>query len=444
MKLLNQIRALMQMSVLRQTVQLTLVFLVIVAFAGFVSILFIDREINARIDAELETRLADVAGRIAAIGPDNALFYETEDRFVAFQGPGGATYGALAKLTENRPGLRTIKLGRKVVGEDLDGIWRVYIAQAAGGTLAVGTNLDDRDDYLEVLINIFAVSGGLTLVAMLGIGGLLGWRAQRRLSAISGVLDKVAAGDLTARIEPGSGSDDFVRLSRSIDQTTSQLEILLRQTRNLTANIAHDLKTPLTRLRGQLEMIEATAADEDAISVAMEQTDEIIDLFEALLRIAKLESGEHRQRFETLSPARLAEETADIYRAVIEDSGRSFDLVVQETEAISGDRRLILQAVANLIENSLKHTPESARLTLIARGKSLVLADTGPGIPEHLYGRVLEPMYRLEESRTTPGAGLGLALVKTITNLHRAELSMASSQPDAPERKGLRIEIRFP
>ena len=309
--------------------------------------------------------------------------------------------------------------------------------------MLVGSNLENREDYLEVLINIFAVSGGATLVVMLTIGGLLGWRAQRRVSAISGVLERVAAGDLTARVGDRAGKDDFGRLARSLDDTTARLDVLMRQTRNLTTNIAHDLRTPLTRLRAELEGLEEKSEDSAAVENALAQTDEVISIFDALLRMAKLESGEHRQRFETLDLASVAGDVADIYRAVIEDSGRSFEFQVTDTAPVQGDRRLLIQALANLIENSLKHTPRGTHISLAVEGKALVFADTGPGIPSDLRARVFEPMFRLEDSRTTPGAGLGLALFQAITNLHEAEVVLTDNPQTASVSPGLRIEIRF-
>jgi len=437
--LINRVRLLLRMSALRQAVQLTLVFLLIVVVAGLASILFVDREISAQIDAELESRADEISTSIETNGLNRALFYETEDRFAIFE----EERGLFPKPLGARTGYDTVKLDGKKPKDDLDGVWRVYTVDAGRGVLVVGTNLDDKDDYLEVLINIFAVSGGATLVVMVTIGGFLGWRAQKRFSTISGVLERVAGGDLSARVEVAGGNDDFDRLARDINRTTARLEILLRQTRNLTANIAHDLKTPLTRLQAQLEAIEKTPGDTGAVEKALAQTDEMIALFEALLRIAELETGEHRRRFETLNLSRLAEEAGEIYRAVVEDSGRHFELKAGKTAEIAGDRRLLLQAIANLIENSLKHTPEGTRLTLVADVNSISLSDNGPGIPEAYRDRVFEPMYRLEESRTTPGSGLGLALVRTIATLHGAQIFVTDNPDAGPTNPGLKIELRF-
>jgi len=437
-------RQLLQMSALRQAVQLTLLFLVIVCVAGAVSIVFVDREITIRIDVELEGRAGDIATRLATAGPDPSMYFETEDRFALYADQDSRVSRFLRRSVGKLPGSATVMFKEDEGPGDLEGAWRVYALPVSGGLIVVGSNLEDREDYLEVLINIFAVSGGAMLAVMLVAGGALGWRAQKRVSAITGVLDKVASGDLTARVGDGVGTDDFGRLARSLDETTARLEILMRQTRNLTTNIAHDLKTPLTRLRGELEGLEHMFGEHETIESALEQTDEVISIFESLLRMAKLESGEHRQRLETLELATVAEDVADIYRAVIEDSGRGFRFRVFETASVRGDRRLIIQALANLIENSLKHTPSETQIDLEVKGKTLVFADTGPGVPEDLRERVFEPMFRLDASRTTPGSGLGLALVQAITNLHQAEVTLSDNPQTGATSPGLRIEIRFP
>jgi len=444
MLLIKRFRQLLQMSALRQAVQLTFVFLVIVCVAGAVSIVFVDREITARIDVELEGRAGDLALRLATTGPDRSTFFETEDRFALYADQGSRLSRFLRGRVGKLPGAATVMFKEEEGPGELEGAWRVYVLPVSGGLIVVGSNLEDREDYLEVLINIFAVSGGATLAVMLVAGGLLGWRAQKRVSSITGVLDKVAAGDLSARVGDDVGKDDFGRLARSLDETTARLEILMRQTRNLTTNIAHDLKTPLTRLRAELEGLEHEFGEQEAIENALEQTDEVISIFESLLRMAKLESGEHRQRFETLALASVAEDVADIYRAVIEDSGRGFQLHVSQPANVQGDRRLIIQALANLIENSLKHTPAETQIGLEVHGRTLVFTDTGPGIPEDLRDRVFEPMFRLEESRTTPGAGLGLALFQAIANLHQAEVLLSENPQADTASPGLRIEIRFP
>ncbi|WP_306260435.1 cell wall metabolism sensor histidine kinase WalK [Pararhizobium sp. IMCC21322] len=177
------------------------------------------------------------------------------------------------------------------------------------------------------------------------------------------------------------------------------------------------------------------------IKAAIAQTDHIIAIFDAFLRIAKLESGAAYAAFEAINLGMLVQKVSDIFGAVIEDSGRRLIVEVTNPAIIQGDRVLLVQMLANLIENAMHHTPEGTDIALIADGPTLGLSDTGPGIPQDEYDRITQPLYRLEKSRTTDGAGLGLSLVKTITNPHHADL-ISSENPNLPSG-GLFVRAMF-
>lgn len=438
--MIEGIRTLLRMSSLRQALQLTLIFLVIVLGGGIASIFLVRQEITSQIDSELSDRASLLEKSIQANGAEPVIFSASEERFSAFdQG------GALAsQLILAEPGFSILELDLQLADFEIEGRWRLLTRLVAGKKLVVGTNLDERDEYIETLVNVFAVSGLVAVLSMLSVGGYFGWRAQRRAASIFSVLDKVAAGDLTAKIGARDGGDDFDHLARSIDQTTERLNVLMRQTRNLSANIAHDLKTPLTRLRGQLEVIEGSVDDPILVSSATVQVDEIIELFESFLRIAELEAGEHRRRFEKLKLAKIVQEVADIYEAVVVDSGREFLVSISGDTQIDGDRRLIIQALANLIENSIKHTPQGSQISLRIHGSDVVVADTGPGIAEEYRNQVFEPMFRLERSRTTPGSGLGLSMVLTIAKLHKAHVHLSDNTTSQSSQPGLSVLMSFP
>ncbi len=293
--------------------------------------------------------------------------------------------------------------------------------------------------------------GLLSAGAAVVVGLWFGLRNQRRISAISTVLSKVAeGGDLQARVDPPARNrDDLDALARRVDDTTAQLDALMRQTRDFSANIAHDLKTPLTRLRIRLEtalVAELDTGDSaEQIGAALEQTETVIGIFNAFLRIAKLESG-GATKAEFVPPLNLADLTAEVtggaYGPVIEDSGRSLQVDVDVQAQVSGDRVLLIQMLANMIENALRHTPKGTALRLVARDDVLGgLADDGPGIPEAEHDKVLQPLYRLEKSRTTEGAGLGLALVRTIAELHGAQVVLSTDPTTG--RGGLFIRAEF-
>jgi signal transduction histidine kinase len=255
----------------------------------------------------------------------------------------------------------------------------------------------------------------------------------------------VAEGDLAARVNPLRDRDDLDALAMRVDDTTAQLDRLMRQTRDFSANIAHDLKTPLTRLRIRLETALTaeleTGESADQIGAALEQTETVIGIFDAFLRIAKLESGATKAEFVPLKLADLAAEVTAAYGPVIEDAGRIFSAEVDPQAQITGDRILLIQMLANMIENAMRHTPEGTSLRLVARDGVLGLADDGPGIPEDEHDKVLQPLYRLDKSRTGEGAGLGLALVRTIAELHGATVVLS---PDPATGRGLFIRAEFP
>lgn len=426
------------MSALRQAASLIAAFLLLIFVAGIIAISQFENELQKRIEDELTVRFAMVKDDLEKGGYDPARFPATETEQIEFnQHPLDVRNGFHNQLSfgwaisgNNRGGesdWRTVN-GR--------GQWMYLIGPAIGGQLIVGTNLGRQDDFLEIMLQTMGLVGLGSAIAALVLGIYLGSRTQRRINKISRTLEKVGAGDLTARVATPHNRDDLDDLSHRVDATIAQLELLMRQTRDFAANIAHDLKTPLSRLRIRLDR--ALTAEQnnldsaEGIDAAIAQTEKIIAIFDAFLRIAKLESGAAHASFDETDLGALVQETAEIYDAVVEDSGRELTVEMKAPAAIQGDRVLLIQLIANLIENAIRHTPKGTAITLIADGATLGVADTGPGIPQGEYDRITQPLYRLEKSRTTDGAGLGLSLVKTIANFHSAEL-VFSKNPRLPD-----------
>ncbi len=325
-------------------------------------------------------------------------------------------------------------------GADLG--WRVFVGPVLDGRLIVyapGVSAFGSDLTAVILVFVVALS-----LPGLVVGSVFGLRAQKRLSRMGAAFDRIADGDLSVRIAPARVRDDIDELALRIDDATEKLAASLRQMSEFSANIAHDLRTPLTRLRLHLEQ-GAEARDGAAHNAAaLEQMDTIIAIFSAIQRIAKLKKRERRDEFVSLDLAHVAQQAFEVYEAVAQDGGQSLRLAVRNPAQIHGDPQLILQVLANLIENAIRHAGDGAKITMEVEGTTLRVCDDGPGVPLEERERILDPLYRLDRSRNTAGAGLGLAMVKAIADLHEAALSLsASSATTAADGPGLCVELRF-
>ena len=316
------------------------------------------------------------------------------------------------------------------------------------GILIVGKSNEEVQEVKEVLLNALVLGMLASVVLSIGGGVLLGRRAEGRISLIRSTLSAVAKGDLERRIPlSGQEGDDLDRVSEAMNLALDRLRDLMESLRQVSVDIAHDLKTPIQRLRQILDKARPAAnAQEDyarAIEQAIAETDTIIATFQALLRVAQIEGGAGRDRFTELDLTDLVNTMADAYCAVAEGAGHKFHHTVPDGMPVRarGDRELLNQLLANLIENAIHHCipPTDIVLTLTGEATEVVIcvSDTGLGIPESEHERVFRRLYRLEKSRTTPGSGLGLSLVKAIADLHEATVELSCNDP------GLLVTIRL-
>ncbi len=328
-----------------------------------------------------------------------------------------------------------------------DGVLRIEARTLPNGwRLLVGRSPVRLADLEEIFLSGLVWTEIGIFVLGLGLGTLAGRRVLRGVALISDEAGRIGAGELGRRIPAIPGGGEIARIGQAVNLMLDRIGTLADRLRQVTDDVAHDLRTPLGRLRQGLERSARQADDAAALRAGIEralvETDAIIATFNALLRIAQIEAQERRAGFASVDPAALLLRLADAYGPSAEDTGHALTVEAPPGLCIAGDADLLGQMIANLIENALRHTPPGSRIRLSAGrdgdGVVLTVADDGPGIPPEARARVLRRFVRLDASRGTPGSGLGLALVKAVADLHGATLQLHDNRP------GLRVTLRFP
>lgn len=378
-----------------------------------------------------------IAGNIAALDPGamgrvgwSEIFYQRLDD--PDQSP-GHDHRALARVV------------------DLPGGFRVL----------VGRDLEERRRLFSIVVS--AARWSFVFVIGLGLAGgvYAARRVLRRIDAMTGTTRRIMAGDLSERLPIGRSGDELDRLAGSLNAMLERIEALMRGVKEVSDNIAHDLKTPLTRLRNRCEQALAARGDETAYRAALEQTieesDSLIRTFNALLMIARAESGQARDDLKEFDASGIARDIYELYEPLAEEHGLTMALKADAPAILRGNCELVSQALANLVENAIKYAgprerqvpadapaeaPVAPAIAIEAglSGETVLLgvADHGPGIPEADRGRVVDRFVRLEASRTLPGSGLGLSLASAVATLHGGELRLADNNP------GLRAVLALP
>ena len=315
-----------------------------------------------------------------------------------------------------------------------------------GAILAVGSDTSDLLDLRHSLgFSTLAFGIGISLLALIG-GLVVGTIFLRRLDRVNHAVERIMQGSFSERLPAIGMSAEFDDLSTNLNLMLDRIENLMAGMRQVSTDIAHDLRTPLTRLRQRLEDMKGALGGpepvtEEQVEAAIAQTDSILAIFRALLRISSLEAGAGKQRFSAVDLSEILDRVFHAYLPVAEDRHHILSAEIEPAVKVQGDAELLSQAITNLIENALVHTPTGSHICLSARqasdGVLLAVADDGPGIPVEERGNVLRRFYRLDASRQSPGAGLGLALVAAIAKLHGAQLALSDNG------RGLRVEMTF-
>jgi signal transduction histidine kinase len=383
-----------------------------------------------------ETDLIEAVTTRIRASPDRATVY-------LLRNAGGRVLAASLPDIWFPPGWSTVPATTLHVPTDYP--YRIYAGTAAGYSIVVGLTDADLDDLAEISMGAFGWSALGVLIAAIAAGALIATRIQARITEVEATLHQVAQGDLTARLHVSGRGDDLDQIFGAINRALARLGGLVEAMRQVSADIAHDLRSPLNRLRIRIEAAavaeargQPVAAD---LAAALADSDAISQTFAALLRIAQIEAGTSRQKFTEVDLALVMTSVAEAYAEVAEDSAMTLTCRTGASALVEGDKDLLTQVFANLIENALRHCPPGTAITCAVKTDGAridaSIRDTGPGIPEAERDNVLRRLYRLEKSRTTEGSGLGLALVKAVADLHHADLTLTDARP------GLCVSLSF-
>jgi signal transduction histidine kinase len=362
--------------------------------------------------------------------------------------------GSLEPGVLDRPGWLETNYHRLESSEGAEHRALVQVVQLPGGFhLLVGRDLDERERLFGIIVN--AGQWSLALVIVLGLlgGFFVSRRVLSRIDAMTGTAQTIMAGDLSGRLPVAGTGDELDRLADNVNAMLDRIEALMRGLKEVSDNIAHDLKTPLTRLRNRCEQALRSATGEASYRAALESTiaesDDLIRTFDALLMIARAESGQARENMTEFDASEIARDVGELYEPVADEKGIALKIDAPAAAPVRGNRELVSQALANLIDNAIKYAGANGKVNgvpaeiVVKAGNdgeriTLSVADRGPGIPDADRGRVVERFVRLEQSRSEPGSGLGLSLASAVARLHGGELKLEDNHP------GLRTTIALP
>jgi len=332
-------------------------------------------------------------------------------------------------------------------GDPDDRFYAVWRPVSKGHLLVGGSDREIRE-VQRILLHGLGWGLLATVVLAVGSAAYLARRAQQKIDLFATTLSKVSRGDIDHRVPLSGSGDDLDHVAAQINATLAHLQKLIENVNQASSDIAHDLKKPIGRLRRRLEVALHSAGDvaefRERVEDSLRELDSIVETFEALLRITQIEAGARKARFCDVDLGALLAEVADIYEPVAEEGGDCLKSTVRcdAKASVLGDKELLTQLFANLIENAIRHSPEGTRIGIDLKGEGeryvATVWDTGPGIPTEETENVFRRLYRLERARTTPGSGLGLSLVAAIADLHGAHICLKDNEP------GLSIEVSFP
>lgn len=445
-------RELYKSSAFRLGLAISAIYLVCVSIAFGLSYQFLHSGVVDRVDRSIETHyrrvlavhndLGDEAVRVmmanTGLPMEDNLGFNLRD-------PGGDTIMSTIDVEPMELGWWTEK--DKVEGFRSDGSVRFLVVPLGENKLTIARSLERadrlREDATRWFVNLFFISMFLGLLG----SAIAAWRMHGRIDRITEVMRSVANGSLDKRLPVTPTGDDINEFSIRVNDALDRLQQNVEGLRTMSSDMAHELKTPLNRLHIHLEgaatKLYEQGSDIEEVDKAVEEAEYINTIFQTILYIAQIEAGARKASFKPVNLMDVLGSIAEAYQPVIEESGNTLELLYDPTDVqyVMGDKDLLMQLLVNLIENSVRHCPAGSTITLNAdeyHGEPwFSVADNGPGIPLEFREKVFERMYRLEESRTSKGAGLGMTFIKAVADLHSADIVTCDNGP------GLSVTIRF-
>lgn len=437
---------------LRVAVALSATFIIAIAIAGFLAWSLVGRELASRLDSAISSEFAVIGNTLG--DNDLADLTDSVDSHVA----AAVDHNRIYLLRNGETVLAgniahaAVPQGWSDVSAEALGLpgrdqYRAYLGSIGDYSLLVGASTSETEAVGRLLLVSLATAGAVLTAVLLAAGVFLTRAGQDRLGQIADVMGRVGQGQLDVRIPISRRGDDVDAVAQQVNGALDRLVGLVEGMRQVSVDIAHDLKTPLNRLSmavgAATASVDETSRTRSLLAEAEEEIRYVNATFDALLRIAQIESGSRRSQFQQLDLRSTLVRLTEIYADVAEDGGQVLSASIADAPlSIMGDPELLTQLFANLIENAIRHGGSSARIRVEGRRERhaivVEVSDNGPGIPAAEHEAVFTRLYRMERSRSTPGTGLGLSLAKAIVDLHGASITLGDNAP------GLRVSVSFP
>lgn len=411
-----------------------------------------------RLDRAIETDRAvlisayETAGRDGLIAAIKEFVADKrfEDSVVLLADPSFAPVsGNLARWPPplvDRAGQRSFEAERRPDTADRTSLRAAFETLPDGYHLLVGKDVSELDQVARRIYLALALVSSLILVIGVAVALTLTRRTVGRIESINATSRGIMQSGLGERVPLRGSRDEWDQLAENLNSMFDRIELLMEEVKQATDNVAHDLRTPLTRMRGRLEQAYAGAresgSDQLLIADTMTDLDDVLRMFSSLIRISQIETASRAAAFRAADLVEIAESVVELFDATAENKNVRVKVTGDRPVHITGDRDLLFDAVANLVDNAIKHGRESGQVAVELNqsdsGAMISVSDDGPGIPADEHQRVFRRFYRLERSRRTPGNGLGLSLVAAVARVHHARVKLFDNAP------GLKVELQFP